>query len=144
MKNIAFMAAWLGMLSHVALADGHDQTKINTVKAMYQQDMNSLNGLATLTRFAGGGLQKALKKQQAYARRQGELCGFDYDLLWQSQDPDYAEPLQYAVNQQGQVHVKIGREAAVTYALACEGGRCKITDVFSGDSVVELINQDCS
>lgn len=125
-------------------ASDYNEAKIKTVAAMYQQDIKAQYGLDTLAKFAGGPLQKALKKQRDYSAKHGELCGVDYDPLWQSQDPNYQARLQYSLVNNGQVKVTIGRQGSVIYALDCKDKRCKITDVFSNGSVVNSINNECS
>ncbi|MBP6345671.1 MAG: hypothetical protein KA346_07150 [Neisseriaceae bacterium] len=146
MKRIGWLGVLLLMMGGGAWANDQSEAKLTAIKKMYQQDLKKQNGLATLAHFAGADLKKALKKQDAFGAKYGELCGLDYDVLWQSQDPDYAEPLQYALTRKGQVTVSIGRpeQAQVTYALNCEADRCQITDVFSnGGSVVKMINRTC-
>lgn len=143
MKAIASVLTLFLMMNSQTWAKDVNQAKIKTIKAMYQQDIKAQNGIATLTQFSGGGLQKALKKQQKFGERSGELCGFDYDILWQSQDPDYGINIQYATAPNGHIKVNLGHEGSVAYVLACEGQSCKITDVISGGSVVKMINQAC-
>ena len=70
------------------------------------------------------------------------ICGLDYDVLWQSQDPNYKVKLNYSLTPNGQVKVKIGKES-VNYTVACTGNSCKITDVFSDGSVTKMINKEC-
>ena len=125
-----------------AFADTSNALKLNTVKAMYQHDAKVRAGNETLKRFAGPALKQALVRQDQYQIRMGEICGLDYDVLWQSQDPNYKAKLNYSLTPNGQVKVKIGKES-VSYAVACSGNSCKITDVFSDGSVTKMINQEC-
>lgn len=109
---------------------------------MYRDSIRS--NAHVLAKFSSKELRKILRQQDTFSQKRGMVCASDYDMLWQSQDPDYQEKLSYVIDSQGRVQVHIGARAKVTYPLVCHSGRCKIDDVIDHQgSIRQRISKEC-
>ena len=79
--------------------------KIATISNMYQQDVSNqgMDNPVVLQQYADPDLQAAMQIEQDYFDREQISCHVDYDVLWDSQDPDYAQDKQFSMTDQGTV-----------------------------------------
>ncbi|MDH2018891.1 hypothetical protein N5J44_06170 [Acinetobacter ursingii] len=125
--------------------DSLGQLKLDTVKKMYAENLKHQSGNETLYRYATDHFKSLMDLSTDYTRMHHGICGYDEDLLMNSQDPDYSQTeYQYAVNPNGQVVVKLPSKTEVTFALQCQDNNCQINDVLHGDaSISKTIETEC-
>lgn len=80
-------------------------------------------------------------------------CHIGYDVLWSSQDPDYAQDKQFSVTTKGLVQVSLAQGDNVYYELSCDSidnkAACYVTDVTfvtldeDGTSLREYLQNSC-
>ena len=126
--------------------------KIDTIGKMYQQDVNNQGQdyPVVLQQYASPELQAAMQLEQAYFDRDQISCHIGYDVLWNSQDPDYEQDKQFSVTTQGLVQVSLAQGDEVYYELSCDGDNnkaaCQVTDVIldeDGTSLREYLQKSC-
>ena len=126
--------------------------KIDTIGKMYQQDMNNKGQdyPVVLQQYASPELQAAMQLEQTYFDREQISCHIGYDVLWNSQDPDYEQDKQFSVTTQGLVQVSFAQGDNVYYELSCDGDNnkaaCQVTDVILdeyGTSLREYLQKSC-
>ena len=126
--------------------------KVSTIAKMYQQDMNNKGQdyPVVLLQYASPELQAAMQLEQAYFDREQISCHIGYDVLWNSQDPDYEQDKQFSVTTQGLVQVSLAQGDEVYYELSCDGDNnkaaCQVTDVIldeDGTSLREYLQKSC-
>jgi len=109
--------------------------KIATISNMYQQDVSNqgMDNPVVLQQYADPDLQAAMQIEQDYFDREQISCHVDYDVLWDSQDPDYAQDKQFSMTDQGLVQVSLAHGSNVYYELSCNGtdddANCRVADV---------------
>ena len=160
MKKIIFsiMIFGIGLPAITASANSTEplQTafamKIDTIGKMYQQDVNNQGQdyPVVLQQYASPELQAAMQLEQAYFDRDQISCHIGYDVLWNSQDPDYEQDKQFSVTTQGLVQVSFAQGDNVYYELSCDGDNnkaaCQVTDVIldeDGTSLREYLQKSC-
>ena len=126
--------------------------KIATISNMYQQDVSN-QGMDTpvvLQQYADPDLQAAMQIEQDYFDREQISCHVDYDVLWDSQDPDYAQDKQFSMTDQGLVQVSLAHGSNVYYELSCNGtgedANCRVADVIldeDGKSLRKHLLETC-
>ena len=81
--------------------------KIAAITAMYQQDVDNdgMDYPVVLQQYGNLELKAAFQLEQEYFDREQMSCNIGHDVLWDSQDPDYAQDKQFAVIQTGLVKV---------------------------------------
>lgn len=113
--------------------------KIATISNMYQQDVSNqgMDNPVVLQQYADPDLQAAMQIEQDYFDREKISCHVDYDVLWDSQDPDYAQDKQFSMTDQGLVQVSLAHGSNVYYELSCNGtdddANCRVADVILGE-----------
>ena len=113
--------------------------KIATISNMYQQDVNNqgMDNPVVLQQYADPDLQAAMQIEQDYFDGEQISCHVDYDVLWDSQDPDYAQDKQFSMTDQGLVQVSLAHGSNVYYELSCNGtgedANCRVADVILGE-----------
>lgn len=113
--------------------------KIATISNMYQQDISNqgMDNPVVLQQYADPDLQAAMQIEQDYFDREQISCHVDYDVLWDSQDPDYAQDKQFSMTDQGLVQVSLAHGSNVYYELSCNGtdddANCRVADVILGE-----------
>ncbi len=113
--------------------------KIATISNMYQQDVSNqgMDNPVVLQQYADPDLQAAMQIEQDYFDREQISCHVDYDVLWDSQDPDYAQDKQFSMTDQGLVQVSLAHGSNVYYELSCNGtddnANCRVADVILGE-----------
>ena len=113
--------------------------KIATISNMYQQDVSNqgMDNPVVLQQYADPDLQAAMQIEQDYFDREQISCHVDYDVLWDSQDPDYAQDKQFSMTDQGLVQVSLAHGSHVYYELSCNGtdddANCRVADVILGE-----------
>ncbi|WP_374254226.1 hypothetical protein [Acinetobacter brisouii] len=118
---------------------------IQTVKDMYNLGKKSESGMQVIELYSDASLKQAFNLQA----RNGEVCGFDHDVMWQSQDPEYNKSLKFDKLGQNKVKVSLGKgkwdhAGTVVYTLKCNGNNCKVSDIQdSGGSVKQNILREC-
>ncbi|WP_227671422.1 hypothetical protein [Psychrobacter sp. 72-O-c] len=73
-------------------------------------------------------------------------CHIGYDVLWDSQDPDYEQNKQFSMTEQELVEVSLAQESKVYYDLSCDDA-CQVTDVIldeDGSSLKDYLMEACS
>lgn len=126
--------------------------KIATISNMYQQDVSN-QGMDTpvvLQQYADPDLQAAMQIEQDYFDREQISCHVDYDVLWDSQDPDYTQDKQFSMTDQGLVQVSLAHGSNVYYELSCNGtdddANCRVADVIldeDGKSLHKHLLETC-
>lgn len=138
-KSIA-LSVLLAVCSASAIAAQDTAAKLNTIKAMYQHHKSDLD---TLPHYVNASLKKAFRQQDRIQGKKGEICGPDYDVMWQAQDTNYHDKVQFSALPNGQIQVKVNKQT-VRYVLSCTGNRCQVTDIFdSSGSIRNNIYKEC-
>lgn len=126
--------------------------KIATISNMYQQDVSNqgVDNPVVLQQYADPDLQAAMQIEQDYFDREQISCHVDYDVLWDSQDPDYAQDKQFSMTDQGLVQVSLAHGSNVYYELSCNGtgddADCRVVDVIldeDGKSLRKHLLETC-
>ena len=126
--------------------------KIATISNMYQQDVSNqgMDNPVVLQQYADPDLQAAMQIEQDYFDREQISCHVDYDVLWDSQDPDYAQDKQFSMTDQGLVQVSLAHGSNVYYELSCNGtdddADCRVADVIldeDGKSLRKHLLETC-
>ena len=126
--------------------------KIATISNMYQQDVNNqgMDNPVVLQQYADPDLQAAMQIEQDYFDREQISCHVDYDVLWDSQDPDYTQDKQFSMTDQGLVQVSLAHGSNVYYELSCNGtdddADCRVADVIldeDGKSLLKHLLETC-
>ncbi|MGB6925657.1 hypothetical protein [Psychrobacter sp.] len=107
--------------------------KIATITKMYQQDIDDqgMSHPVVLQQYADADLQAAMQLEQAYFDKTQTSCNIDYDVLWNSQDPDYTQDKKFSITAQGLVQVSLAQGSDVYYELSCDDNdkNCQVADV---------------
>jgi len=107
--------------------------KIATITKMYQQDIDDqgMSNPVVLQQYADADLQAAMQLEQAYFDKTQTSCNIDYDVLWNSQDPNYTQDKKFSITDQGLVQVSLAQGSDVYYELSCDDNdkNCKVADV---------------
>ena len=126
--------------------------KIATIAKMYEQDINNegMDNPVVLQQYANAELQAAMQLEQDYFVREQISCHIGYDVLWDSQDPDYAQDKQLSTTDKGLVQVSLAQGSQVYYDLTCDGmdkeAKCQVADVVlneDGESLKEYLLKTC-
>ena len=126
--------------------------KIATIAKMYEQDINNegMDNPVVLQQYANAELQAAMQLEQDYFVREQISCHIGYDVLWDSQDPDYAQDKQLSMTDKGLVQVSLAQGSQVYYDLTCDGtdkeAKCQVADVIlneDGESLKEYLLKTC-
>ena len=126
--------------------------KIATISNMYQQDVSNqgVDNPVVLQQYADPDLQAAMQIEQDYFDREQISCHVDYDVLWDSQDPDYTQDKQFSMTDQGLVQVSLAHGSNVYYELSCNGtdddANCRVADVIldeDGKSLRKHLLETC-
>ncbi|MBI0426468.1 hypothetical protein [Psychrobacter sp. NG27] len=126
----------------VATADqkqsGMEAMKIVTISKMYQQDIDEqgMSNPVVLQQYANTELQAAMALEQAYFDKNQMSCNVDYDVLWDSQDPDYTQDKKLSMTEQDLVQVSLAQGSDIYYELSCADNSnsdgstdCQVADV---------------
>lgn len=161
MKPLALLTVLftLGLTTNVAIADGtatnskasepdKDAQKVATIKKMYQQDVDNQGQdyPVVLQQYASKDLQSAMQLEQAYLDKEQLSCHIGYDVLWDSQDPDYTQDKKFSVTNQGLVQVNLSQGSTIDYELACDDKECRVHDVIvdkDRTSLKNYLNNEC-
>ena len=129
----------IGSLSAIANVAKPSQTqnamKVVTIESMYQQDVDNQGQdyPVVLERYADQELQAAMQLEREYFDREQMSCHIGYDVLWDSQDPDYMQDKQFTLTVQGLVKVSLAQGSDIYYQLACDSidkeVECRVADV---------------
>ena len=142
MRKISSMVVLFCFVQSVSAAS---DPYIQTVKEMYNLGKKSETGMQTIELYSDSSLKQAFNLHA----RNGEVCGFEQDVMWQSQDPEFNVPLQFSKVGQNKVKVSLGKgkwnkQSSVTYILKCNGNDCKVSDVIdSSGSLKKNILAEC-
>lgn len=126
--------------------------KVNTIAKMYQQDVDNQGQdyPVVLQQYGSQELQAAMQLEQDYFDREQASCHIGYDVLWNSQDPDYAQDKQFSVTTKGLVQVSLAQGDNVYYELSCDSidnkATCQVADVIldeDGTSLREHLLKNC-
>ena len=126
--------------------------KIATITKMYEQDISNqgMDNPVVLQQYANPDLQTAMKLERDYFDREQMSCHVGYDVLWNSQDPDYEQEIQFSITSQGLVQVSLAQGSNVYYDLVCDGmddsTNCQVADVIMDKdkgSLKEYLLQTC-
>lgn len=124
----------------------HRAIKMTTITKMYEQDISNegMDNPVVLQQYASPDLQAAMQLEQDYFDREQMSCHIGYDVLWNSQDPDYAQDKQFSMTEQGLVKVSLMHDSNVYYDVACDGDNgstdCKVADVILDEDGASLKN----
>lgn len=122
----------------------HAAMKIVTIEKMYQQDVSNqgMDYPVVLEQYGNQELQTAMKLERDYFNREEMSCHIGYDVLWDSQDPDYEQEKQFSLTEKGLVKVSLAQGGDVYYDLSCDGiddsVDCKVADVILDEDGVSL------
>ncbi len=113
-----------------------DVMRIATVTKMYQQDVDNegMDNPVVLKQYANQDLQSAMQLEQDYFDKNQMSCNVDYDVLWDSQDPDYTQDKKFSINDKGLVQVSLAQGSDIYYELSCDESECRVADVILDDS----------
>lgn len=120
--------------------------QVETIKALYQQAKAQQQGMEILEKYADSSLAQAFKVKA----QNGEVCGTDHDVVWQSQDPEYDRKLTFTKLGNNRVKVNLAKgqwhePGSVVYQLKCKGNHCQVSDVIEGrNSLKQDILDECS
>ncbi|WP_037033087.1 hypothetical protein [Psychrobacter sp. PAMC 21119] len=109
--------------------------KIATIKKMYQQDIDDqgMSDPVMLQQYANTDLQAAMQLEQDYFDKNQTSCNIDYDVLWDSQDPNYTQDKKFSMTEQGLVQVSLAQGSDIYYELSCDDNDkradCQVADV---------------
>lgn len=126
--------------------------KIATIAKMYEQDIDNegMDNPVVLQQFANAELQAAMQLEQDYFVKEQMSCHIGYDVLWDSQDPDYAQDKQFSMTDKGLVQVSLAQGSQIYYDLICDGtnkeAKCQVADVIlneDGESLKEYLLKTC-
>ena len=126
--------------------------KVATIEKMYQQDVSNqgMDYPVVLEQYGNQELQVAMKLERDYFDREEMSCHIGYDVLWDSQDPDYEQEKQFSLTEKGLVKVSLAQGSNVYYDLSCDGiddsVDCKVADVIldeDGASLKEYLLKTC-
>ena len=123
-----------------------DSMKVATIAKMYAQDIyNEGMSEPILAQYGDAQLQAALKLEQAYFDKEQMICGTGHDILWDSQDPDYAQNKNIFMTKNGLVTVSLAQGGDIQYQLTCNSSDCQISDVMTTDnkSLKDFLNKSC-
>lgn len=116
--------------------DAMADIKIATITKMYQQDIDDqgMSNPAVLQQYANAELQAAMQLAQNYFNKNQMSCNLDYDVLWDSQDPDYTQDKKFSMTEQGLIQVSLAQGSDIYYDLSCgsdddERSDCQIANV---------------
>lgn len=118
--------------------------KMATITQMYEQDISNegMDYPVVLQQFSNSELQAAMQLEQDYFDREQMSCHVGYDVLWNSQDPDYTQGKQFTMTEQGLVKVSLEHGGSVYYDLMCDGMgkdvKCQVADVILDDNGTSL------
>lgn len=113
--------------------------KIATIKKMYQQDIDDqgMSNPVMLQQYANTDLQAAMQLEQDYFDKNQTSCNIDYDVLWDSQDPDYTQDKKFSMTEEGLVQVSLAQGSDIYYELSCDANDkragCQVADVILDD-----------
>lgn len=95
--------------------------KVNTIAKMYQQDVSNQGQdyPVVLQQYGSPELQAAMQLEQDYFDREQASCHIGYDVLWNSQDPDYEQDKQFSVTTKGLVQVSFAQGGNIYYNISC-------------------------
>ena len=113
--------------------------KLTTIKNMYQQDIDDqgMSNPVVLQQYANADLQVAMQLEQAYFDKNQMSCNIDYDVLWNSQDPDYTQDKKFSITEQGFVQVSLAQGSDIYYELSCDGSNKDNTDCQVADVILD-------
>lgn len=122
--------------------------KIATITKMYQQDVDNegMNNPTVWQQYANQDLQSAIQLEQNYFNQTQMSCHVDYDVLWDSQDPDYTQDKKFSITDKGLVQVSLAQGSNIYYELSCDESECQVADVIldeTGRSLREHLLETC-
>jgi hypothetical protein len=122
--------------------------EIATVTKMYEQDISTegMDNPVVLQQYANQDLQSAMQLEQDYFDENQLSCNIDYDVLWDSQDPDYTQDKKFSMTNQGLVQVSLAQGSNIYYDLSCDGDGCQVADVIldeNGKSLRQHFLESC-
>ena len=121
-----------------------DSPKLTTVQSLYALSTEKqLGSEVLLERYSSESFKQALALERQVAET-GMVCGSGGDIMWQSQDTDFQEPVIFALDAEDRVVVQLSDRDTLSYVLTCEEDRCLIEDIHDfGGSVKEMLLTDC-
>jgi len=124
--------------------------KIAAITKMYKQDIDDegMSNPTVLQQYADDDLQEAIQLEQDYFDKHQMSCNVDYDVLWNSQDPDYTQDKKFSVTDKGLVHVSLAQGSDIYYELSCDdkNANCQVADVIlnkGGDTLLNHLLETC-
>ncbi|ERL54622.1 hypothetical protein [Psychrobacter aquaticus] len=133
--TMGLVATYPVMADSIAPAPTMTAMKIATITKMYQQDIDNegMDNPTVLQQYANTELQAAMQAERDYFDQTQMSCHVGYDVLWNSQDPDYEQDKQFAVTEQGLVQVSLAKGSQIYYELSCSDSDgkadCQVADV---------------
>ncbi|SLJ84653.1 hypothetical protein [Psychrobacter sp. DAB_AL43B] len=122
----------------------HAVMKVATIAKMYEQDISNqgMDNPVVLQQYANSELQAAMQLEQDYFDKEQMSCHVGYDVLWDSQDPDYEQEKEFSITEQGLVKVSLAQGSNVYYDLSCDGMnkeiKCQVADVIMDEDGASL------
>ena len=125
-----------------------DVMKVATVTKMYQQDVDNegMDNPVVLEQYANQDLKSAMQLEQVYFDKNQMSCNVDYDVLWDSQDPDYTQDKKFSMTDKGLVQVSLAQGSDIYYDLSCDDSECQVADAIldeSGKSLRQHFLENC-
>lgn len=149
---MGLVAASTATANLTALQQKNSAMKIATITKMYEQDVSNegMDDPVVLQQYGNPDLQAAMQLEQDYFDREEISCHIGYDVLWNSQDPDYDQGKQFSLTEQGLVKVSLVQGGDVHYELSCDGiddsTDCQVVDVIldkDGRSLKDYLMEAC-
>ena len=114
------------------LSQPYAAMKTAIISKMYQQDIDNegMNNPVILQQYANDDLLTAMQLEQDYFDKHQMSCHVGYDVLWDSQDPDYTQDKKFSVTDKGLVQVSLAQGSDIYYKLSCTADdNCQVADV---------------
>ena len=144
-KNMIWGYGCLMLLLAGQSTYAQDSIAMKTVKEIYDLGKRYEKGMEVIELFADESLQRAFNLASSYEY----ICGYDYDVLWQSQDPEYQRNIHFTQIGSDQIRVNLAKAqwhkaSSVGYKMNCQNGVCKINDIVDEyGSLKARIQQQC-
>ena len=125
--------------------------KVATITKMYQQDIDNqgMSNPMILQQYADTDLKAAMQLEQDYFDKNQMSCNIDYDVLWNSQDPNYTQDKKISMTEQGLIQVSLAQGSDIYYELSCDdsdNAACQVADVIldkDGKTLRKHLLKDC-
>ena len=82
-------------------------------------------------------LKVAFQLEQEYFDQEQMSYNIGHDVLWDSQNPDYAQDKQFAVTKTRLVKFSLVQASDINYELSCNDAQCQVADVILNNEMYD-------